>query len=193
MNTEGRIVVIAGTIEGIQALARLVEGLPARFPAPILVVVRGACEPALERLFRAAKASRTDLSVRLASDGEQPAAGHLYLAPAESDLDLTAAGTMVMRLKDHGGRVDQGADELFRSAATLYGERVIGVILSGGGDYGTQGFKAITQAGGTRVVQSPADASYPAMPTSALLSDDVEHTVLLDRMGSLLFDLANKG
>jgi two-component system chemotaxis response regulator CheB len=192
MQTEGPVVVIAGSIEGIHALARLINSLPEPFPAPILAAVHGARGHDFDRLFRAAKESAQALSIRIASEGERPRWGHMYLAPAESNLGLTASGALCMTAPARRGVADQGTDDLFRSAAALYGERVIGVILSGGGDGGTEGFKAITAAGGTRVVQSPSEASHPSMPSSALMRDNVEYTVLLDDMGKLLFDLVSQ-
>src|SRR6202035_1731256 len=78
-------------------------------------------------------------------------------------------------------RLDQGpkenhtrppADPLFRSAASIYGSRVIGIILTGGGSDGTQGLIAIEQAGGLAIVQDPGDARDPSMPMSALLHDN---------------------
>jgi two-component system chemotaxis response regulator CheB len=62
-------------------------------------------------------------------------------------------------------------DPLFRSAASIYGSRVIGIILTGGGSDGTQGLVAVEQAGGLAIVEAPGDALDPSMPLNALLHD----------------------
>jgi two-component system chemotaxis response regulator CheB len=64
------------------------------------------------------------------------------------------------------------ADPLFRSAASIYGSRVIGIILTGGGSDGTNGLIAVEQAGGLAIVQDPDEALDPNMPLSALLRDN---------------------
>ncbi len=78
---------------------------------------------------------------------------------------------------------------LFRSAAEVYGPRVIGVVLTGGDGDGTDGLRAIKAAGGLSVVQEPEGAADPSMPLSALHGGDPDHVVSLDEMAGLLTGL----
>jgi two-component system chemotaxis response regulator CheB len=75
------------------------------------------------------------------------------------------------------------ADRLFQSAAEVYGPRVIGVVLTGANQDGTDGLRAVKAAGGVTVVQQPADAQTPSMPRSVLVGADPDHCVSLDEMG----------
>src|SRR5206468_7821879 len=84
-------------------------------------------------------------------------------------------------------------DTLFRSAAQAYGSDVIGVVLSGMLDDGTAGLIAIKQHGGVAVVQDPADAVFPSMPTSAARYADPDHVVALEKIAPLLVDLVRDG
>jgi two-component system, chemotaxis family, protein-glutamate methylesterase/glutaminase len=80
-------------------------------------------------------------------------------------------------------------DPLFRSAAQVYGPRVIGVILTGGLDDGTAGLWAVKKLGGTAVVQDPNDALFPSMPANALRYVSVDYCVPLPRIPGLLTEL----
>jgi two-component system chemotaxis response regulator CheB len=81
---------------------------------------------------------------------------------------------------------------MFRSAALAYGPRCIGVVLSGNLDDGTSGLLAIKRRGGIAVVQDPEQAMFPSMPQSAIDHVAVDHVVRLERMGSLLNELAKE-
>jgi two-component system chemotaxis response regulator CheB len=97
-------------------------------------------------------------------------------------------------------RLDQGpkenhtrpaADPLFRSAASIYGSRVIGIILTGGGSDGTRGLTAIEQAGGLAIVQDPGDARDPGMPMSALLDDNPDLCLPLSEIPGVIIRLSS--
>lgn len=80
-------------------------------------------------------------------------------------------------------------DPLFRAAASEYGARVIGVILTGTLDDGTAGLLAVKSFHGVAVVQDPDDADYSGMPQSAIENVDVDHIVPLSGIGPLLVRL----
>lgn len=80
-------------------------------------------------------------------------------------------------------------DALFRSAARVFGSRVIGMVLTGYLDDGTVGLQTIKKRGGITVVQDPAEAEYPSMPRSALRHVKVDHTVPIAEAGQLLTEL----
>jgi two-component system chemotaxis response regulator CheB len=68
-------------------------------------------------------------------------------------------------------------DALFRSAAAVWNDRVVGVILSGTRDDGAAGLAAIKASGGAAIVQDPDEAMYPGMPASALANVAVDAVV----------------
>lgn len=80
-------------------------------------------------------------------------------------------------------------DPLFRSAAYIYGTRVIGIVLSGALDDGTAGLWTIKSRGGIAIVQDPSDAEVPSMPENAIRAVDVDYHVPVSEMGALLVRL----
>lgn len=191
MTASGAVVVIAGSIEDLGALARLIYRLPARFMVPLVAHVHGLRSAASLQLAHTAQAASTGLHVITAATGDQVRPGCLFLAPAGQALTFTAPGQLRL-MTDVGPEAHAfPADRLFESAARFHGSAVVGVVLGGKGCDGTQGLRVITEVGGRRVAQSPCETAYPAMPFNALMGDDVEHTVMLDRMGELLLYLVD--
>jgi two-component system chemotaxis response regulator CheB len=84
-------------------------------------------------------------------------------------------------------------DVLFRSAAVNYGSRTIGVILSGLMQDGATGMMAIKQAGGTCIVQDPAEAQYPDMPQAVLNNIETDYCVSLTTIGAILNEKTRNG
>jgi len=82
---------------------------------------------------------------------------------------------------------------MFRTAARSYGRRVVGVVLSGNLDDGTSGLGLIKSVGGVAVAQSPKDALYSGMPSSAIGHVDVDHVLPLADIPRCLVALAQQG
>lgn len=80
-------------------------------------------------------------------------------------------------------------DVLFESAADIYGEQVIGVILTGANQDGMQGLKKIKARGGITVVQEPTTAASAIMPTAAISAVTVDWIVSLSEISPLLVNL----
>lgn len=191
MHSKGRDIIVVGTSAGgLEALDTLVGGLPPGLAATVFVVQHMAPHASGEALTR--RLSRhTAFGATLATDGERFARGHIYIAPPDNHLLLTAA-TMLVRKGARENRSRPGIDPLFRSAAVAHGPRVIGVVLTGMLDDGTAGLVAIKRCGGVTAVQDPKDAAYPGMPQSALDNLDVDYCVPIAEMGALLATVVAK-
>jgi two-component system chemotaxis response regulator CheB len=184
------IVVIGASAGGVEALAELVHGLPADLPASVFVVLhmivggRSMLAPILSR--------SGPLPATAAVDGERFVRSHVYVAPP--DLHMVLAGDGEVHLTD--GPREKGCrpaiDPLFRTAAHTYGPRVVGVVLSGLLQDGSDGLKVVKEHGGLAVVQDPGDAQYGAMPRAAMAATTVDRMVTVERMAQVLVDLLSE-
>jgi two-component system, chemotaxis family, protein-glutamate methylesterase/glutaminase len=106
---------------------------------------------------------------------------------APPDFHLTVSEG-VIRLShgplEHNNR--PAIDALFSSAAQVYGERVIGVLLSGMLKDGVEGLKEIKKHGGLAIVQDPAEARFPEMPGNALAEIEVDYCLPVTKIRDLM-------
>lgn len=183
------MVVVGASAGGVEALTRLLSGLPADLPAAVAVVLHTSPDAPghLANVLGRACA----LPVAFAARDEALEAGRVYVAPADRHLLLVDERVRTAR-GPRENRARPAIDPLFRSAAVAYGTRTIGVVLSGMQDDGSSGLSAIARCGGTTVVQDPADAAFPDMPANALRAAEVDHCLPLAEMPALLTDLAHR-
>ncbi|HJX08063.1 MAG TPA: chemotaxis protein CheB [Actinomycetota bacterium] len=177
---ERRLVTIGASAGGVQALVKLVHGLPSELGATVLVAMH--LSPDVPSHLATVVGRATDMPTVFASDGMPLAAGTIVIAPPGAHM-LLNDGTVSLSSgpKEHGER--PSIDPLFRSAAATYGRSVIGVLLSGSLDDGVAGLAKIVAEGGTAMVQSPEDAIHPSMPLQALRRVQVEESLPADELG----------
>ena len=121
-------------------------------------------------------------------NGEVFKPGTIYVAPPDHHLLLEQDRVLITRGPKEN-RFRPSVDALFRSAAYIYGPRVIGVVLSGYLDDGTSGLWSIKRLGGLVVVQDPQDAHYPSMPANALEFVEADYIIPVAELSALLVKL----
>ena len=180
---DSQLVIVGASAGGIDALSTLVATLPQEFPAPIVIAQHLDPRRAshLEQIF----GRRTALPVRNVEEREKLEPGVIYLIPANRHAEIT---DHEVRVRSADGGVMPSIDMLLTSAAEVFGERLIAVVLTGMGSDGALGARAVKEAGGTVVIQDPATATFPAMPAS-LAPSSVDIVAELDTIGPLLHDL----
>jgi len=162
-----RWVAIGASTGGPAALRELFDELPADLAVSILVVQHIAAG------FEAGLADWLNKEfphdVRLARDGETPAAGAVRLAPAGSHLRLEANGKLGLDAATPARRGHKpSVDDLFHSVALAAPRESIGVLLTGMGSDGVEGLLALRAAGGITVAQDEASSVVFGMPRVAL-------------------------
>jgi two-component system chemotaxis response regulator CheB len=161
------IVVIAASAGGLDPLRRIIAALPVPCSAAVFVVVHiGPHRSVLPHLL----SSIGQHPALFARDGTLIEAGHIYVAPPDHHMVLRPDRIRLdQRPKVHYTR--PAADPLFISAAETHGQRVMGIVLSGGDGDGAAGLRAVAEHGGTALVQNPDEAAAPSMPRAAIMAD----------------------
>jgi two-component system, chemotaxis family, protein-glutamate methylesterase/glutaminase len=177
------IVVIGASAGGVSALQRLVQALPGDLAATVLIVLHVPAES--KSMLGPVLARASALPVSTPVDGEPMKQSHIYVAPPDQDRVRVTHGPLQNRHRP-------SIDVLFRSAATGYGTRVIGVVLTGFLSDGTVGLQSIKDLGGTSIVQDPATALIPSMPESALRNVKVDFVVPLEEIPLLIAQLTSR-
>jgi two-component system, chemotaxis family, protein-glutamate methylesterase/glutaminase len=182
------LLVIGASTGGPSALATLLKGLPADFPVPILIVqhITSGFLAGLVTWLQTTCA----LSLKVAQEGELVASGQVYFAPEDRHLVLSARGILGYDRAPAVSHVRPSATVLFKSAAAVYGAAVAGVLLTGMGDDGALGLKAIHDAGGITLAQDEASSVVYGMPRAAAELGAVDRVLPLERVAPAIIALA---
>jgi two-component system chemotaxis response regulator CheB len=182
-NSLRRDIVVVGGSSGAFEAVKFIADLPVDFPAAIFLVIHiSAKGPGiLPHIIR----SYSKLPTENARDGETISHGRIYVAPPDHHLSIRQ-GIIEVARGPKENRHRPSIDVLFRSAAKVYGRRVIGVILSGMLDDGSAGMFAVRARGGLGIVQDPDDALSPDMPSNVLSYAGADHCVPRSQLALLL-------
>jgi len=183
-----QLVVVGTSMGGLRALRMLLGELPADFPVAIVIVQhRSADSPST---LSAHMQEYTALPVSEIEDKEMIQPGRVYLAPAGYHV-LVEASAFALSTEAPVVHARPSIDVLFESAADVYAEGVVGIILTGASGDGAQGLAKIKQRGGVTLVQAPETAECPVMPAAALEATPVDHVLPLAEIGPFLAQLCS--
>src|SRR5438105_4925992 len=183
MTEPSDIIAIGGSAGAIESLGKLVSLIPAQLDAAIFVVIH--TYPLGDSLLPAILTRRGSLTAAVATDGEPIVCDRIYVAPPDNHL-IVERGQVRLNSGPKEGGHRPAIDPLFRSAASAYQQRVIGVILSGTLDDGSFGLRVIRRHGGTAMVQEPREALFPQMPENAIWSASPQHVAPVDEIARLI-------
>jgi chemotaxis response regulator CheB len=176
----------------MRAVASVLGALPADFPAALCVALHRAQAGHVPEGLTQFIAPRTALTVHTAQDERSIEPGHVYVCPADYHMVLQN-GLLRLEQSPVEQRFRPCIDVLFKSAASTYGRRVVGVLLTGAyGNDGSPGLWHIKRRGGVTIVQDPRDAQFAAMPQSAIDSVAVDYVLPLQDIGSRLVQLTTR-
>ena len=183
------VVVIAGSAGGVAALVDLVAQLPADFPAAIVIIQHRSRTKT--SLLDQILSRRTSLTVRAATAGEPLVPGVVYIA--RPDLHLTVNPESRFEYVN-GTRVRgvlSSANPLLESAAPIFNDRLIAVVLTGSGLDATDGVQTVKACGGIVIAQDEATSLHFGMPGSAIKTGAVDRVLPLQSIVPALVELVS--
>lgn len=178
-----RIAIIGTSWGGLAALRTVVGGLPSDFQLPIVVVQHRHRDS--DALLARFLQDLTHLRVCEVEDKQPIEPGRVVVAPANYHL-LIENGYFSLSTEAPVRYSRPSIDVTMASAATTYGHRTVGVVLTGANADGADGLRRIAASGGMAVVQDPGDAEVSAMPAAALNAVPTARVFPLGRIGPFL-------
>jgi two-component system chemotaxis response regulator CheB len=180
-------VAIGTSAGGVEALSVLLPALPSRLTAAVFVVLLLPRQrpSLLVDVFQ----PKCAVPVREAQDKDVVEPGTVYFAPPDYHLLVDRGPQLALSADDLVNYSRPSVDVLFESAADVYGERLLGIILTGASHDGARGLEAVRRAGGRTVVQQPETAQVPVMVESALQRGPVDFVLPLEEIAALLRSL----
>ena len=175
------VLAIGVSTGGPAALDVILPLLPASFPLPVMIVQH--MPELFTKLFAERLNGRCNLAVREAAEGDVVRPGTIYVAKGNWHMEvlagsrLGAPATLHLQQGPMENHCRPAVDVLFRSAAAVWGQGVLAVVLTGMGSDGMLGSKVIREQGGTVLAQDQATSAVWGMP-GAVTNAGLAHRVL---------------
>ncbi len=164
-DTDMKVVAIGASTGGPPVIETILSGLPKNFPAPLLIVQHIAA--GFVQGFAEWLAVSSGVPVRIASDGEYPLPGCVYLAPDDLQMGIGSSGRIILSSGAPENGLRPSVSWMFRSVAEIFGKNAVGVLLTGMGKDGADELKRMREKGAITIVQDRETSVVYGMPGEA--------------------------
>ncbi len=179
-----KAVVIGVSAGGFETLTKLFSTLPEDFPLPI-IIVQHVYKYQSGYLFEHFN-KHCALKVKEADEKEAVEPGNIYFAPPNYHLLIEEDKTFSLSIDEKVNYSRPSIDILFKCAAEVYKNQLIGIILTGANDDGAEGMCRIKESGGLIIAQNPNDAEQPFMPKAAIKKAGIDCVLTLNEISEFL-------
>lgn len=186
------IVSIACSTGGPKALGTILSNLPPFYPFPILVSQH--IDPEFVESLIDFLNDSSPLRILKGKEGDLPLAGKVYISPGNKHMTVDNLGLIALIEPEPGEIYLPSCNRLLSSAAEAFGNKSVGIILTGMGSDGADGIQKIKDAGGQTIAQDEESSVIFGMPSVAIENKCVDHVLPLNEISTFLINLAkNKG
>jgi two-component system, chemotaxis family, protein-glutamate methylesterase/glutaminase len=182
-----KAIVLGASAGGMEVVNQLAVSLPEDFSIPVLIVqhIADTSDGEWANILN----GRCRVTVKEADEKERIKPGTVYFAPANYHLLLEPDLTLTLTIDERVNYARPAIDVLFETAAESCGDRVIGIICTGGNSDGARGLMQISEKGGLTIVQSPESSEVSSMPLSAIQLADPQYILPPAEILSLLLTI----
>lgn len=187
LNNSYKAVVIGGSAGSFQGIVKILSQLPKNFPLPIIM-----CLHRLKHVrngFVEALSIKSVVQVTEPYDKEPIKKGAVYLAPSNYHLSVELGNYFALSTEEMINNSRPAIDITLGTAAYVYRDKLIGILLSGANRDGGLGMKYIKDKGGLTLVQEPAECMIDTMPKAALALTPIDHVMKVDQIVDFLKEL----
>ncbi len=180
-------IVIGVSSGGLNVMKIIFARLPADFKTPVIIVqhISSRSENQWIQLLN----DKSKLHIKEADEKEKIEKGNIYIAPPNYHLLIEKNKTFSLTVDEKVNYARPSIDVLFESAADTYKNKLIGVILTGSNNDGSNGLKRIHECGGLTIVQDPQTAESDYMPASAIAAIQPAYILSLEDIITLLIKI----
>lgn len=187
LNNSYKAVVIGGSAGSFQGIVKILSQLPKNFPLPIIM-----CLHRLKHVrngFVEALSIKSVVQVSEPYDKEPIKKGAVYLAPSNYHLSVELGNYFALSTEEMINNSRPAIDITLGTAAYVYRDKLIGILLSGANRDGGLGMKYIKDKGGLTLVQEPSECMIDTMPKAALALTQIDHVMKVDQIVDFLKEL----
>jgi len=182
-----KYIIIGGSAGSFQAITRILSELPKTFNIPIFL-----CLHRLKHVrtgFVEALSIKSKLPIVEPKDKEFIKTGRIYLAPANYHMYFEMGNFFALSTEESVNHSRPSIDLSFLSAAYVFKEKLIGIILSGANRDGALGLKEVKDYGGIAIVQDPEECQVKTMTSAAIKATTVDHIFVIDEIINYIINL----
>lgn len=186
------IVCIGVSTGGTTVLNTIIPAIPKAFPLPIVIVLH--IPPIFSRIIAEQLCEKSRIRVSEIAEGDVLRKGNAYLAPGDFHTFIQQKNDDFIFVLGSGEKVNfcrPSVDVFFKSAASIFGKRTLGIILTGMGHDGMKGAKEIKEKGGTVIVQDEESSVVWGMPGSVFKAGLADFVMSDEEISILLSNIRN--
>lgn len=182
-----KAIVIGASYGGMEAIKTLLSGLPSDFKIPIGVVLHIGNNNI--NSYLSMLNNKTSFKVKEAEEKETIKPGMVYFAPPNYHLQMESNFTFSLSTDQKINFSRPSIDVLFETAAWVYKNELLGILLTGSNSDGAEGLKTIKKYGGITIVENPETAFAKTMPGSAIKSENPSFVLDLEEIAGKIIEL----